>query len=257
MHEAKYHIDRLPFSISKGTPFKYKDGVILSKIPYTEKYGYHATAIASRAMMDDKEAEQNINWLLENMDKNGAYKHEFVFPYYPMEKGWIGGLAQGLATSALLKHGYKAEAKKTYSAMKKYCFNGKSIEEYPGIEILNGWIYSIFAIYDMKDESFFNLNIKNLKDKLRFYDLGKWSRYDAYDKIPSTLFYHEIHIKQLIALWSLTDDPYFKDLAKKWELFSKTEKKINMIKRNWTIVRKHGIIGTYKKYKQMKQWKGD
>lgn len=252
----KYHVAVLPDDKNKNTPYKYDEkNVIKTKIPYTQNYHYHVTAIASCVLSNDgDESKPHIDWLLDNMDDDGAYRHDFVFPFYPMQKGWIGGLAQALATSALLYHGYEIEAEKAYSAMKKYCYNGISIEEFPDVEILNGWIYAIFATHDMNDTSFFNENIKNLKNSIYFYDLQRWTRYDTYSKLPSTIFYHNIHIKQMLALSKITGDPYFKRLAERWNSYSKLDVHKNVIKRYAMIVRKHGILGTYNRYRQRKGW---
>jgi len=253
MMKSKYHIDILPFSIHKKHPMKFdENGVILSKIPYTQEYGYHGTSIASYVIQTGDES--NLQWLLDNM-KNGAIYHNFVFPFYPMKKGWVGGLAQGLLISALIRNNYEREAKKALNALKKYCYNGQSIEEYPDVEILNGWIYAIFGIYDIDDTTFFEENILNLKKKLNHYDLGYWSKYDTFDGFPSSLFYHKVHIEQLNALYKITKDTTFKSYSDKWSNFSNFTIKKNMLKKNYMIIRKHGVLGTYERYKKRKQWK--
>ena len=52
-----YYIDTLLGDEAKGSPHKFDSkGVILTKIPYTQEYHYHATAIASYALSNmDKE----------------------------------------------------------------------------------------------------------------------------------------------------------------------------------------------------------
>lgn len=172
-----------------------------------------------------------------------------------MEIGWIGGLSQGLAISALMRNGYEKEANKVLKALKKYCSNDV-IYEYPNIEILNGWIYAIFGIYDAKDDKFFKENIEKLKKRLPFYDLGYWSRYDAYSMYPSTLFYHKIHVEQLDALYKLTDDKFFQDLVFAWkfQLDRTYDGYIAKFKRTRMIIKKHGLRGTYRRYKERKRW---
>jgi heparosan-N-sulfate-glucuronate 5-epimerase len=248
-----YHIETLPFSIHKKHPNKFDaNGVLMSKIPYTQTYHYHATSIASYVIQTGDKS--NLEWLLDNMEFDGAIHHSFVFPFYPMKNGWVGGLAQGLTISALAKNNHKKEAKKALSALNKYCYNGRSIEEYPGVEVLNGWIYAIFGIYDIDDKTFFKENINHLKSRLHLYDLGKWSRYDTYHQFPSTPFYHKVHLEQLSALYKLTEDSQFLKILNKWKRYSSFEIKKQMLKRYVMLFNKHGVFKTYKRYKQRKRW---
>jgi len=203
-----YYIDTLPGDISKKRPFKYKNGVILSKIPYTQEYHHHVTSIASFAIQkyyadfNSEVFDIQIEWLLKNMNGNGAYIHNFTFPYYSnFPKRWIGGLAQGLAISALTRAGEIKAAEKAFKALQNNCINIDNsgylwIEEYPlnpPARILNGFIYSLFGVYDFhektKSQEARDVLIKGLttlEHNLKHYDLGKWSKYDLYDEIPAT-----------------------------------------------------------------------
>ena len=156
-----YHIDILPFSVSKKHPYKYdKNGVILSKIPYTQDYHHHATSIASCAIyykgIDNKIADSQIKWLINNISDDGGYYHNFILPFYNFNIPWVGGLAQGLAISALVKANEIKTAEKAFRCLKNRCifideFENVWIEEYPTsppAQILNGFIYELFGVYD-------------------------------------------------------------------------------------------------------------
>ncbi|MCK5260578.1 MAG: hypothetical protein KAJ44_00180 [Thermoplasmatales archaeon] len=281
-----YHIDVLPFSISKNHPYKFdKNGVILSKIPYTQEYHYHTTSIASYAIKNSdnpKIFDPQIRWLVNNIDQDGAYRQNFTFPhYYNFPKPWIGGLCQGLAISALIK-AYKKYDKKTYLDTAKKAFNCLNrdiedegciftdrkgevwIEEYPVCpHILNGFIYALFGIYDLYKETK-NKEIKNLFDgsiqtittNLKNYDMGFWSLYDLAEKLPATEFYHTIHIKQLNALYKITGNEILQKYGTHWKNAannSRYRSKANRT-RTMSIVKKHGIIDSIKRYYQRRQW---
>jgi len=258
--KKSYYIDILPGDLDKGSPYRFDDdGVIMTKIPYTQNYHYHVTSIASYILSKNKKRYigDNIKWLIENID-DGCYHHSFVFPFYPMTQGWVGGLAQALATSALVRYGYQDEAELVWNCLKKHCYNGTSIEEYPGVEILNGWIYGIFASLDIGDTEFYNENISHLEERLKYYDLGRWSRYDNVDGFPSSLFYHKVHIKQLSALIDISKDVSFKkhikEIVDRWKSYNLFTLYMNRLVRYHMILKKHGMIDTYRRYKKRHRW---
>jgi len=199
----EYYIDVLPYSLDKEHPHDTDDkGVLLSRIPYTLDYGYHTTAIASHVIAEKCTA--CLGWLLDNMDDNGCYRHDFVFPWYPMRRGWIGGLAQGLAASALARMGYEKEAAMAVDGLVQHCHHDGIIYEYPGVEILNGWMYGIFGVMDVaavhpRYQSLVERCREALIERIPRYDLNGWTAYDQ-TGIPSTPFYHRIHMKQFAAL---------------------------------------------------------
>ena len=281
-----YYIDVLPFAISKNHPYKFdKNGVILSKIPYTQEHHYHTTSIASYAIKNIDEPkifDLQIKWLVNNIDKDGAYRHNFTFPYYDnFPQPWTGGLCQGLAISALIK-AYKKYDKTIYLSTAKKAFNCLNrdvaddgcvftdskehvwIEEYPMCpHILNGFIYALFGIYDLYDETK-NKKIKNLFDgciktitaNLKKYDLGFWSLYDLAGKLPATEFYHMVHIKQLHALYKMTGNELMEEYSIRWKNASNNSYHHfkARIKRNILRIKKHGINGIVMRYNQRRRW---
>ena len=200
----KYYIDTLPDCTDKKHPWKFdKNSVVLAKIPYTQEYHYHATNIAAYSLKHPKD-NANLTWLLYNQDDTGAYHHNFTLPFYPMEKGWVGGLAQGLSASALIRRGYICEGKKAIDAMLKYCYDFGVIYEYPNVEILNGWIYALFGVMDLAKEdkeyeSVVRTIMETIKQRVKEYDINGWTAYDS-TGIPATPFYHNVHLKQFKVL---------------------------------------------------------
>jgi len=267
-----YHIDVLPGDKDKNTPFKYdKEGVIKTKIPYTQEYHYHVTSIASCALSGgEDETDPHIKWLLNNMGKDGSFKHNFTFPFYNnFPKAWVGGLAQGLAVSALVQANHVEAAKKAFKGIQNNCIyvdeQGDTwIEEYPLDEpvcILNGFIYALFGVYDIKPflheaENLWNDCIQTLRVNLSKYDMGYWSRYDLQTGIPSTEFYHNIHIAQMRVLFNLTTYKEFDFYRKKFQR-QVTDFNIfrSKIKRDVISLNKHGFAKSYQLYKEIKEWK--
>ena len=281
-----YYIDLLPFSISKKHPYNFdKNGVILSKIPYTQEYHYHTTSIASYALKNSDNPQifnDQIQWLVQNIKDNGAYEHNFSFPYYnKFPVPWIGGLCQGLAISALIR-AYKKSKKKTYLEIAEKAFSclnreikddgclfidgkgNKWIEEYPiKPQILNGFIYSLFGIYDLYKtnqnkyvKKLFDECINTIQTNLNSYDINYWSKYDLKNQLPSTMFYHKVHVKQLDALHRITKVKMFKEYSYRWNKcmdnrFYQIKAKI---KRNKSIIRKHGISKSINRYVQRRRW---
>lgn len=273
-----YYIDTLPFSIEKKTPFKFdENGVTMSKIPYTNEYHYHVTAIASCAiyfMKDDEEkSNAQLEWLLDNIPHDGGYQHDFVFPFYKdFKKPWVGGLSQGLAISAFVRAYHKyddkkylTEAKRAFSGLTKYCIykdekQNTWICEYPKVPtILNGFIYALFGVKDIckntrikKAKLLWDDCVTTLLENMHKYDLGYCSKYDLVYHYPATKFYHNIHIKQLKVLHNLTTYKQFHDYEKKWKTdYNEWRAKI---KKNLMIVRNNGFLETYKKYKVRRDW---
>ena len=91
--------------------------------------------------------------------------------------------------------------------------------------VLNGWIFSLWGLYDYvkytKDDStneILQKTLSTLKKKLPDFDNGYWSKYDAKKRISSP-FYHRLHIAQLKTLYDLFGDEEYKRLADKWESY--------------------------------------
>ena len=105
------------------------------------------------------------------------------------------------------------------------------------LSVLNGWIFSIFGLYDFtlinndkKYTEILNTSINSLTKLLKKYDRRIWSNYDLKGTIASPS-YHDLHIMQLKLLYDLFEKKEFKYYADKWERYqnNKTLKFIAII----------------------------
>jgi len=193
------------------------------------------------------------NWLLEHAkegpNNSAVWFYLFDLPFYDVKAPWVSGMAQGQAISVLLRahqisseNEYLKTAKAAWRIFDVIVKNGgvisefsdslPMIEEYPATSkrsaVLNGFIFAIFGIYDYsvyvqdeKAQTKFDLFIDSLKKNLFQYDSGYWSYYDLADPRRLTAkFYHRIHIKQLESLFRITNDPFFKRFADRWQKYT-------------------------------------
>ena len=177
-------------------------------------------------------------WAFNNQEKNGGW----VTFKYESKNNPYSSMAQGEGASLLLRYFYETKnddylekAKKAIEFMKKdindggctlYEDDGVYLKEFPEKPlVLNGWIFSLFGVYDYylvsKDQDiidFFNKSIKSMKQVIDKYDLGYWSKYDINKKIASP-FYHNLHISLLNVLFDLTNEDIFKQYSEKFKYY--------------------------------------
>ena len=128
------------------------------------------------------------------------------------------------------------------------------------MHILNGFIYSLFGVYDFykasdneKAKKTWDKGIQTLVNKLEKYDMdGEWSKYDLFEELPAQPFYHRVHVKQLKVLHSITEEPLFNEYAEKW----KDKKFTAKLKQKCVqhAFMKYGIKGAFARNKQRKRW---
>jgi len=160
-----------------------KNGVIIYKIPYTNKYDYYPIFMARYSLgnleMYIETSEKNYkevflkqtNWLINNLTvKNdfAVWEHHYKLPFYDFKIPWVHGLGQGLGMIALLKT-YQITKKNDYLRASEKVFNSFEIdipdggiravdenndiwlEEYallPHPHVLNGFITILFSIHE-------------------------------------------------------------------------------------------------------------
>ena len=88
--------------------------------------------------------------------------------------------------------------------------------------VLNGWIFSLWGLYDYHkytaDEqsgAVLAATLETLKKKLPEFDIGYWSMYEDGKRICSP-FYHSLHIAQLAVMHDLFGDDIYRAYAEKW-----------------------------------------
>lgn len=106
-------------------------------------------------------------------------------------------------------------------------------EEYPtkpASFILNGFIYALLGLYDLRTispeakdaQALFADGMNSLKQMLPLYDMGSVTAYDLRHftlGIAPNLArwdYHATHVNQLLLLSTIDDDPLFAQTAERW-----------------------------------------
>ena len=179
---------------------------------------------------------------------------EYEFPFemrnylYPP---WRSALAQGQGISVCLR-AYKLSQDERYleaaeKAFKSFCYLAKEhpggtlddsegytwLEEYivetPN-HVLNGFIWALWGVRDyavfMNDKYAWELwhsCVKTLRENLDHYDLGFWTTYDMVNFnldgqpiMPCSIYYQNLHVVQMKAMYRLTSDLVFKRYEEKW-----------------------------------------
>lgn len=181
-------------------------------------------------------------WALNNQQEDGSW---ITFEYKSKEHPY-SSMAQGEGISLLIRahiltgdSRYSDAAQKAKEFMLKPLCDGGTAEytEDGGIllyeatnnpVILNGWIFSLWGLYDyckyFSDEEakqMLEKTLVSLKKKLSDFDMKYWSKYEDGKRICSP-FYHKLHIAQLEAMYELFGDEIYKDFAVKWDKYQKS-----------------------------------
>lgn len=199
-----------------------------------------------------------VRWALDNQDVNGGWttwSHLYpdtTFPYSAMSQGeGLSVLTRAYTESPT--ENLKAAIERAESLILTdlesggVCWRdsaGLVLEEKPFAEpgsILNGWVYSLFGLYDLailfpSEERKANLasTVNALATRLERYDTGYWSSYDLLGNLASP-FYHDVHVAQLEILDSVFGKqfPVFGAVKNRW--------------RNWSHSRLHRTRATLAK----------
>ena len=181
------------------------------------------------------------NWAVDNQQEDGGW---ITFAYNKPNAPY-SSMAQGEGISMLIRaviatddKRYIVAADKAKNFMLKPIseggtteYKGESILFYEDTDnpvILNGWIFSIWGLYDYckycGDEEaniLLQQTLDSLKRKLPDFDMKYWSRYDDGKRICSP-FYHKLHIAQLRVMYDLFGDEIYKEYADKWEVYQRS-----------------------------------
>ncbi|XP_022251694.1 D-glucuronyl C5-epimerase-like isoform X2 [Limulus polyphemus] len=196
------------------------------------------------------------NWFVRHQDEDGGWPIMVSRRLFPgmadLAPGWYSAMGQGQAISVLTR-AFKVTGNITYlyTAMKAVkpfkvrseshgvmtAFAGKYVwyEEYPTIPssyVLNGFIYSLMGLYDLKMTcthkdckevtKLYEDGMISLKKLLPLFDTGSGSLYDlrhySLGVAPNLARwdYHTTHINQLLLLSTFESDPILKSVADRW-----------------------------------------
>ncbi|XP_034337352.2 D-glucuronyl C5-epimerase B [Magallana gigas] len=201
------------------------------------------------------------NYFVRHQDSKGGWPVKVTRKLIPevmeLEPGWYSAMGQGQAISLLVR-AYVASKNKTYleaagkaldifdipsskgGVLAKFLNSFDWYEEYPTTPssfVLNGFIYSLIGLYDLKQMAtspvsekaaeLYNNGMRTLKAMLPMFDSGTGTFYDL-RHITAGLApnrarwdYHKVHIKQLYLLVQLDSDPLFKDTLQRWKGYMK------------------------------------
>lgn len=197
------------------------------------------------------------DWTVENQPEDGGW---VTFAHECPEQPY-SSMAQGEGISMLIRaHIVTKEDKYLDAARKAKDFMLKPLAEggttdYQGTDVylyeytfrplvLNGWIFSLWGLYDYfkytSDEqtgAVLAATLETLKKKLPEFDIGYWSMYEDGKRICSP-FYHDLHIAQLDVMHDLFGDEIYKEYAQKWDAYRKSfwNPKLAFIKKAWQKV---------------------
>lgn len=170
---------------------------------------------------------QLAEWAVDNQEPNGLWNNfGFIYPDAP-----YGSMCQGEGASVLVRAykqnndiKYLEAAKKAIEMMMLPMEKGGTAEvqgedivffEFTNKPVvLNGWVFSIFGLYDLNiiSDNYYKETlsraIRTLCKYLPKFDNGYWSMYDLDYRISSP-FYHDLHIAQLQALSIAFDNVVF------------------------------------------------
>lgn len=198
-------------------------------------------------------------WLLRNQDERGGWPimvtRKLGEGFKSLEPGWYSAMAQGQAMSTLVRAylltkdaAYLSAALRATAPFKlpaerrgvKAVFMEKHewYEEYPtqpSSFVLNGFMYSLIGLYDLKETAgdklgrearlLYERGLASLKAMLPLFDTGSGSVYDLRHFMLGTApnlarwDYHTTHINQLQLLASVDPAPIFRDFLKRWKSY--------------------------------------
>ena len=202
--------------------------------------------------LEKKEKEYLIDffkiadWAIDNIEENGMW--DCMGKLNDKAHMTQSSMCQSEGVSVLLRayietkeDKYYKNAKKAIDFMLTDISNGGTMsridnnlifQEYVSkynLSVLNGWIFSIFGLYDftmINDEekytSVLNQSIESMSFFIKKYDRKFWSNYDLKNTIASPA-YHDLHIMQLRLLYKLFNREEFKLFADKWEKYQKNK----------------------------------
>lgn len=181
------------------------------------------------------------DWAVDNQQNDGSW---VTFSYENPEHPY-SSMAQGEGISMLIRahmvtgnEQYMSAIRKAKDFMLKPISEGGATD-YQGDDvylyecthdplILNGWIFSLWGLYDyskyIEDDrvkAVLNSTLKSLKKKLPEFDIKYWSKYEDGKRICSP-FYHKLHIAQLSVMYDLFGEEIYREYADKWEAYQRS-----------------------------------
>ena len=257
-HLLPYPIDMSPLLALNDGDLD-KEGVLYSPALGDAPATYHPSNIAQYALAhwnaylvngNNKHQEAfliQVAWLLAHEQRLpndvSIWPLPFDVPLYHAPQPWLSALTQGNIISTLIR-AYQLTKGEIFLQIARRAVNtfaldildggvstpigdsGIFFEEvavYPTAHILNGYILSLFGLYDYvaatKDSAVKTLierSLVTLHMLLRNFDTGYWTRYDLLHKRLAPWFYHSLHITLLEVLAKYSGCEHCTVLASRW-----------------------------------------
>lgn len=197
------------------------------------------------------------NWLVLHQDEQGGWPimvtRKLANGILELPPGWYSAMAQGQAMSLLVRAYVRTRNKKYLDTalrathlfsipsseggvMAQFADKYVWYEEYPTTPssyVLNGFIYSLLGLYDLKTvaapsdqgqeaERLYRDGLHSLRALLPLFDTGSGSIYDlrhySLGSAPNLARwdYHTTHINQLLLISTIEDDPFYHTTAHRW-----------------------------------------
>ncbi|KAI5711010.1 hypothetical protein M8J76_012821 [Diaphorina citri] len=240
---------------------KRKIKLVKSKFKVTHIHLYGSGSIDNLTLSTSDHMAQfyaTAEWLVNHQDpKTGGWpnpvRRRITAGIGDLKPGWYSAMGQGHAISVLSRAYYHSGGNVTYlntalralkvfklpiykgGVQSKFLDKFPWYEEYPttpAVFILNGFIYSLFGLYDLvtlsprskqkEALSLYDQGITSLKRMLNMYDTGSGSSYDLRHislgiapKI-ARCDYHATHVNQLLLLATIEKDKIISDTGQRW-----------------------------------------
>ncbi|HVM18158.1 MAG TPA: D-glucuronyl C5-epimerase family protein [Gaiellaceae bacterium] len=230
-------------------------------------YGVSGTALAQyalgwweRHMAGDDDARSRflagVDALVDaadDIDGELLWRYDVAVPKYRRQPPWYSAMAQGQATSALVRahlltgaERYADGARRAVAPLLRegelviQAPEGPVLEECPSSPpsmILNGWIYALWGLWDascgLNDAAArrrFADSAAALRALLPRFDTGWWTRYSLYEHDDlATPFYHRIHVAQAGVMHRLTGWNDLADAARRWRSYDVPRRRIRAV----------------------------
>jgi hypothetical protein len=201
-----------------------------------------------RYLTEAKKYAQRLSDIAVEQDGAIFFPYDFAInlhdlPTEQMKPRWYSGMAQGQALSAFVRlyqithdTNYLKLADKTYLSLRQLKSKKHPIwvsmidqqgyfwmEEYPmekPSHILNGFIFSIFGLYDYYQVSkqeevkeFIQASITTVYDNIERYRVPDDASYYGLKLDHQSKHYHHVHTDQLETLFHITGDSYFHEMS--------------------------------------------
>jgi hypothetical protein len=257
-HLLPYPIDMWPLLDLPGQIID-ETGVVYTLQTDVYPGAYHPTDIAQYALVHwnaylktkDEQYRQTFmtqaRWLVTHetriAENAGGWPLPFPNQEFHATEPWLSALTQGVGISVLVRAYqitgediFMQSARRAVHTFELDILDGgvscpvgndgvffEEVAVYPAAHILNGYILSLFGVYDYvaltndaRIRALIERSLATLHTLIDDFDLGYGSRYDLLSKSPTNRFYHALHVTLLDALAHYSGCQHCTVLAARW-----------------------------------------